>query len=192
MEQTTCSGRCAGAWSESASNPRPSHGSRTARVCRPGGRVRPSLVRNLILVDTWARCDEAARACFLEWIEASKAPRGVLQRMVLIRTATPHFVASQPAFVKFFLAHWPTCSGPVFRKSCQACADHDAARVLPRIKAPTLVLAGDRDLLVPPAMSRKLAAGIPGAKLKVIRGGGHVPWLDRPQQTIGAIGRFLK
>jgi pimeloyl-ACP methyl ester carboxylesterase len=44
---------------------------------------------------------------------------------------------------------------------------------LPLIKARTLVLTGDQDLLIPPANSNILAERIPGARLKIIQGGGH-------------------
>ena len=98
----------------------------------------PALVRKLVLVDTWARCDEAARACFLEWIEASRESREVLQRIVLIRTATPAFVEATPEFVALFKKTWPTNHGQAFRKSCIACAEHDATEDLGKIKAPTL------------------------------------------------------
>jgi pimeloyl-ACP methyl ester carboxylesterase len=41
------------------------------------------------------------------------------------------------------------------------------------VTAPTLVLHGDSDTVVPPAHGRDTAAAIPGAKLKIIEGLGH-------------------
>jgi len=151
----------------------------------------PALVQRLVLVDTWARCDEAARACFLEWAEAARESRDVLQRIVLIRTATPEFVAANPDFIAFFRKFWPTNFGPAFRKSCLACAHHDATSLLPRIAAPTLVLAGRRDILVPPALSRDLAKSISGSEIQIIPAGGHVPWLDNAHDTLKEIETFL-
>jgi len=151
----------------------------------------PALVKRLVLVDTWARCDGAARACFLEWAEAARESRDLLQRIVLIRTATPEFIAANPDFIAFFRKFWPTNFGPAFIKSCLACANHDATSLLPRIAAPTLVLAGERDILVPPALSRALAKSIPGSRLKIIPAGGHVPWLDNPHDTLDEIETFL-
>ena len=151
----------------------------------------PALVRRLVLVDTWARCDEAARACFLEWAEAAGESCDVLQRIVLIRTATAEFVAANPDFIAFFRKFWPTNFGRAFRKSCLACADHDARSLLPKIAAPTLVLAGERDILVPPVLARDLAQSIRGSTLKIIPAGGHVPWLDNPRDTLKEIETFL-
>jgi pimeloyl-ACP methyl ester carboxylesterase len=152
----------------------------------------PGLVGRLVLVNTWSRCDASACACFDEWIAASKVSRRLLQDLVLLRTATPQFVAAHPAFVRTFRRLWPTNHGANFRRSCTACTSHDATARLGRIKAPTLVVAGDRDLLVPPPHARQVAAGIGGAKLSVIGGAGHVPWLDRPARTVRELRAFLR
>jgi pimeloyl-ACP methyl ester carboxylesterase len=50
---------------------------------------------------------------------------------------------------------------------------HKATDRLHQIKAPTLVITGDADRLVPPANSDVLAREIPGAKLVKIAGGSH-------------------
>lgn len=62
---------------------------------------------------------------------------------------------------------------------------------LPRIQAPTLVLHGDRDLLVPLENGRILAERIPGARLHVLPGAGHVFFWEFPREAAEAISRFL-
>lgn len=52
-------------------------------------------------------------------------------------------------------------------------ASGDRRRMLRRIGAPTLVLHGDADPLVPLAAGRDTARNIPGARLQVIEGMGH-------------------
>ena len=151
----------------------------------------PAKVRQLVLIDTWARCDAAARACFLEWIEASRESRRVLQKIVLIRTATAEFIAAHPEFLDFFEEVWPTNFGDAFRKSCRACISHDATDILDKIKAPTLIMAGDRDILAPPRLSRQLSKKIKNSRLRIIKGGGHVPWLDNPEACIKQLLNFL-
>jgi pimeloyl-ACP methyl ester carboxylesterase len=56
---------------------------------------------------------------------------------------------------------------------------------------PALVLAGDDDPIVPLVNARILAARIPGAKLHVVPGGGHLFLLDQSEDVIGAIEAFL-
>src|SRR5437899_3178624 len=50
---------------------------------------------------------------------------------------------------------------------------HATHRKLSAIGAPTLVITGDADRLVPPRNSEVLAKSIPGAKLLVLPGAGH-------------------
>ena len=51
--------------------------------------------------------------------------------------------------------------------------DIDIETWLPRITAPTLILVGDSDPIVPPAQSHLLAARIPHTQLEVFEGAGH-------------------
>ena len=53
----------------------------------------------------------------------------------------------------------------------------DVSDRLWRIDVPTLVLAGSRDVIVPAARQRALAAAIPGARFEVLDGAGHVGFL---------------
>jgi len=57
----------------------------------------------------------------------------------------------------------------------------DSTPDLPRWKAPTLVIAGEQDQLMPRAEMEKIAASVPGARLELIRGVGHLPFLENPR-----------
>jgi pimeloyl-ACP methyl ester carboxylesterase len=52
---------------------------------------------------------------------------------------------------------------------------------------PTLVLWGDKDKLVDPALAPRLAAAVPGAALHVLEGVGHVAMLEAPEETARAV-----
>jgi poly(3-hydroxyalkanoate) depolymerase len=60
------------------------------------------------------------------------------------------------------------------------------------LRQPTLVLAGDDDPIIPLVNGRILAWRIPGAKLHVIRGGGHLFILERPAEMAGLVTSFLE
>lgn len=62
---------------------------------------------------------------------------------------------------------------------------------LAEISTPTLTIHGDADSLVPVEQGQALAAGISGARFVVLAGVGHLPWVERPEPTIGAILPFL-
>jgi pimeloyl-ACP methyl ester carboxylesterase len=53
----------------------------------------------------------------------------------------------------------------------------DVSDRLWRINVPTLVLAGSRDVIVPPLRQRALAAAIAGARFELLEGAGHVGFL---------------
>jgi 3-oxoadipate enol-lactonase len=59
---------------------------------------------------------------------------------------------------------------------------------LSAIRAPTLVVRGDEDA---PEHGRELAAGIPDARLLILPGVGHLPWVERPDEATRAIRDFL-
>jgi pimeloyl-ACP methyl ester carboxylesterase len=62
-----------------------------------------------------------------------------------------------------------------------AAAGHNTAGRLHEITAPTLVVHGEDDVVIPPSNGRLLAQGIPNAELKLWRGAGHLFVTDEPR-----------
>jgi pimeloyl-ACP methyl ester carboxylesterase len=63
---------------------------------------------------------------------------------------------------------------------------------LPRIASPTLVSVGDLDPLMFEPTAELMAGLSPGiARLDVIPGAGHFPWLDAPDRYFGSIADFV-
>lgn len=63
---------------------------------------------------------------------------------------------------------------------------------LPEIAAPTLIITGDSDAVVPPENSQRLADDLPQAELVVIRQTGHLPQEERPDLFLDAVVAFLR
>jgi pimeloyl-ACP methyl ester carboxylesterase len=63
--------------------------------------------------------------------------------------------------------------------------------MLGRIKAPTLILWGGKDKLVPLESGQRFERDIPGAKLVVFEDLGHVPHEEDPARTVAEVRRFL-
>ena len=61
---------------------------------------------------------------------------------------------------------------------------------LGRARLPALVLWGEQDTLVPPAHGSAYAAGLPDARLVVLPGVGHYPYLEAPAAFAAEIERF--
>lgn len=69
-----------------------------------------------------------------------------------------------------------------------------AADISPRlasIQAPSLILWGEHDHLVPIALGRQLHGHLPGARFVVIPGAGHVPMWERPEAFNRELLHFL-
>lgn len=66
------------------------------------------------------------------------------------------------------------------------------ARTEPRrIQAPTLVLHGDADRIVPLERAAALAAAVPDGRLVVLPGAGHNYLTDQPSESVAAVEAFL-
>ena len=61
-----------------------------------------------------------------------------------------------------------------------------------RIDVPTLVLAGSRDVVVPPARQRALAEAISGARFETLEGAGHIGFLTHRLEVARRVGRLLR
>ncbi|HVB28115.1 MAG TPA: alpha/beta fold hydrolase, partial [Mycobacteriales bacterium] len=71
--------------------------------------------------------------------------------------------------------------------------DHDKLAVLPAFAAvPTVVLAGEDDLLTPAEHSRAIAAAVPGSELVLLADAGHMVMLERPALVNLHLRAFLR
>jgi len=95
------------------------------------------------------------------------------------------------ALVPYF-AHNARLDPLVFLSLAESMQAHDASELLPRIDAPTLVVAGDRDLFTPLACAREMARLIPGAELFVIPGGSHAALVEQPLLLALRVRKFLQ
>jgi len=62
---------------------------------------------------------------------------------------------------------------------------------LGQIHAPTLVISGDDDRIVPVEDSRHLAADIPGAEFVILEACGHLPQEECPQAFMYTVEDFI-
>ncbi|MEX0759412.1 MAG: alpha/beta fold hydrolase [Tistlia sp.] len=67
----------------------------------------------------------------------------------------------------------------------------DARPWLAGIRCPTLVMVGRQDALTPLENATELAAGIPDSRLVVVEDCGHLPPLERPEETSRQLRQWL-
>ena len=73
----------------------------------------------------------------------------------------------------------------------QALIDSDLQRTLPRLKAPTLLIWGEKDPLMDEEVRQTLREALPQAEVKVFPGLGHNPFWEEPAQCAAVINAFL-
>jgi pimeloyl-[acyl-carrier protein] methyl ester esterase len=69
--------------------------------------------------------------------------------------------------------------------------DSDLRSACADVTCPALVLAGERDTLVPASAAAATAALLPQARAQIITGAGHAPFLSAPEEVAAAIREFL-
>lgn len=81
--------------------------------------------------------------------------------------------------------------GPTFKAQWDSIMLSDRSEVVSEIRCPSLVIHGDLDPLVPVRNGRMLAERIPDARFVLLEGCGHLPHLERPEESAKAIRDFL-
>lgn len=62
---------------------------------------------------------------------------------------------------------------------------------LKNLKMPVLLIHGSRDRVVPAAAARDLTEHIPNARLEIIRGAAHLPYMSHPKEFNRVVQEFL-
>jgi pimeloyl-ACP methyl ester carboxylesterase len=157
----------------------------------------PELVDRLVLVVTSAGgaahvpTSPAVMRALMPGDEEVESGEGA--RRVCSLVAGPGFAERRPEAIDEFVAiaqHNPM-HVEAYLRQLEACRAHDVAGRLGEITAPTLVLHGDADPLVPVENGRRLAAAIPGAELIVYEGVGHIPEVECAERFNADLLAFL-
>ncbi len=133
---------------------------------------RPEVVRKLALVD----------------------PAGVPPGRTMLGHLVPLLLAARhgaPSFVPV-LVRDAIYAGPfTLLRAARDLLAEDVREDLRRVEAPTLLVWGEKDVLIPPSVGDLMREEIPQASLLVIEGAGHNPMFDRPGEFDAALLAFL-
>ncbi len=153
----------------------------------------PGRVQSLILGCTAAGGPTAKRAepAAIEmlkartWMSQEQAAEAAIP--FIYDTATPRHLIDEDIAQRH---PWPT-SPAGYLAQLQAILAWESFSRLPQITAPTLVIHGKADRLVPAGNGELIAARIPGAQLVLIERASHLFSTDQPEATQRAIFEFL-
>ena len=148
----------------------------------------PSRVRRLVLGATFASYRKGHRAAKRDLLRLFFGTLLLRREKTLARllTSKTWHAQNRDRALKWVREAENTNFRFAFAQS-MAIARHHTLPRLSQVTAPTLVLTGDKDRVVPHRNSEVLARSIPGARLLVLAGAGHVFPLEREKETIAAL-----
>jgi pimeloyl-ACP methyl ester carboxylesterase len=158
----------------------------------------PSRVDKLVLVSTAHRFAPYLREMGMLIGHALRYfPRPVFDRTVEILGSSPAFVDANPTWIAARVR--PQQQSPrqvrpgrsTIARQLMCLVSSDGVQVEYRIEAPTLVIVGDQDALIPPCYGREIARAIPNSEFLVLPGCGHNPFIEAPEAAVAAIVQFL-
>ncbi|HEY5165750.1 MAG TPA: alpha/beta fold hydrolase [Acidimicrobiia bacterium] len=143
-------------------------------------------VRGLVLASTLAKTSVSASRQ-LRWL-AERVTGGFDLRKVMARPDLGSMFARigfgrEPlaSHVELNREMLASCDSVTAREATTALLGLDLTAELSSLDIPTLVVGGTADVITPPAESRRLANLIPGARLHLFEGAGHMLMLERTE-----------
>ncbi|HZS49253.1 MAG TPA: alpha/beta fold hydrolase [Bryobacterales bacterium] len=159
-------------------------------VCR-----HPRRLLGLILSDTRAAADSAeGRKARYEMMEAARSLGSAeIARRMLPRLLGETTRRENPALVEQVRLMIGKQDPEGIARLLEALAERtDSTALLKQITVPTLVVAGEEDVIATVAESSEMAKRIPGARLAIIPKAGHLPNLEQPERFEKAVESFLQ
>ncbi|HEY7681935.1 MAG TPA: alpha/beta fold hydrolase [Gemmatimonadales bacterium] len=152
-------------------------------------------VRGLVLVNTRAEADttEGRKARDAAAAQAREGGAESIARAMLPRLLARTAAAEHPALVERVRRMMEATPVAGILGAIGALRDRpDSVSLLPALAGiPTMVIAGDDDQITPRDRAQAMADAIPGARLAVLSGAGHLAPIECPEATTSLLVDFL-
>jgi pimeloyl-ACP methyl ester carboxylesterase len=149
-----------------------------------------------VLQSTWPVVDPYLRSwgLFVRWlVEAAPSERAFLEAFFLwIYTPRAHNDGTVDQIIEEVLAFPHKQTTEDLHRSLDAFLAHDTSDRLAQLAAPTLVLAGGRDMTSRPGLCRAVAELIPGARFDVMEEEAHQPFQEVPDEWNARVDAFWR
>jgi 3-oxoadipate enol-lactonase len=150
---------------------------------------RLDLLRGLVLSNTAVKI--GTPAMWTDRVSTVEADGiDALADAVMQRWFAPAFRASPEAAAWRNMLTRTTVAG--YAGCCAAIAGTDFMTTTSGLRLPTLGIAGTEDGATPPDLVRETVALVPGSRFELIRGAGHLPCVDYPQDYARILTAFLR
>lgn len=156
---------------------------------------RPELLSALVLADTRAApdSDEARQARTTAAEQVLREGAAPIAAAMAGKLLAPGAEQRQPGLVTDLRARMEQVAPESIACALGAMRDRpDRRRMLGGIAVPTLVVVGSEDVLTPPKEAKAMALAIPGARIALVLGAGHLSNLEAPAQFNTPLLDFLE
>lgn len=151
-------------------------------------------ITHLALMDTNPFAEPPERQALRE--TQIKAVRAGGLRKIMRDDMKPHYLAHTPhrqEILELCMDMAMALGDEVFIQQSRALASRsDQTQTLSKLTIPTLILHGAEDTLCPPERHVAMHGMIPTSNLVVIKNAGHLPCLEKPEETTLALQHWLQ
>jgi pimeloyl-ACP methyl ester carboxylesterase len=154
----------------------------------------PERLRALILSATTPAFGSRDGSFQREFVQARLGPLDAGRTMAeMAAEAAPRLIgsAAAPEAAPTLARLMSEVPEATFRAAVACLVTFDRRADLARIAVPTLLIAGEEDTNAPLKTMSRMAQTIPGARLEVLSGTGHLAPLECPGRCAGIVRRFL-
>ena len=155
----------------------------------------PERVERLVLLSTYTSSDERGAAILRSWLHLQRSlPREAYYRAIYpwLYTVEDYAVPGLiEGVLEYTLRERAAQSASAYERQMAAALSHDTVGRLAAIRAPTLLLFGEDDVLTPLRFARSLLAEIPDVRLQTFPRTGHSLLWTRTAEVGAAIRQFL-
>ena len=163
-------------------------------------RLFPEQIERLILIATtpsFTQQDDwpcaVQRAVLLDFSSALEADyEGTLKRFLALQTRGGDDVKAVLKRLRDLLFTRGRPDLQALRAGLNILLESDLRNYVATIKTPTLLLHGERDMLTPAGAAHWLAGQLPQARLAMLQGAAHAPFLSHPVEFTEIVTEFLR
>ncbi len=156
----------------------------------------PKLVKSAVIANSFMKVD-ARRKLFYqaqqELLEAG-APADALVKDKLCWVYSNHYL-EKPGRAQRLVKQWQQSAYPFtltgYHNQVSAIFAFDSTPWIEQLAVPCLVIGCDDDLISLETSTREMAQRIPGAEYLCFNNTGHLPYLERPQEFLLALTKFI-
>lgn len=154
-------------------------------------RQAPHRLSSLTVVCSAAKIGESQA-----WIDRARLVEssglGAITSATPSRWFSPRFIAEHPDVVDAMLTDLEATDPLAYARLCEALSTFDARAWLTEIDVPTLVIAGENDLVTPIEQGRYIAETVTHGRLEVVSNAAHQAVVEQPERVATLIKEFTR